>query len=105
MSVYLLHFVDENGDHDTYKHAGHYLGYAGRGNNDRASVFARLKEHLAGRGSALTRAARDAGLNFQVARIWEGADKDAEWQLRQRKENTRLCPICNPNAHQRATDI
>ena len=95
--VYLICFRDRDGSKAMYRHAGHYLGYTGRksGSTVAEKVRSRLVEHRHGNGSALTRAATTEGIVLTVARVWDGADKDDEWYLRQRAENTRLCPLCN----------
>lgn len=81
MAVYLLHF-------DTpYKHARHYLGYS-------SNVERRLAEHQGGHGVPLTRAAVQAQISLQLARLWEDGDRTLEKRLRNRKKNPRLCPIC-----------
>lgn len=105
MTVYLCCFRSPDGDKASYKHAGHYLGFAGRGETPEESVEARLREHRSGYGAALTRAAVDAGLVLQVARIWPEGTKDDEWRLRCRGENPRLCPLCNPDALRLATGV
>ncbi len=106
MTVYLICFRSSEGDKAYYKHAGHYLGFAGRDLDDpEASVEARLREHRGGYGAALTRAAVGAGLTVKVTRIWPEGSKDDEWRLRCRRENTRLCPSCNPNAYRLAQGV
>jgi predicted GIY-YIG superfamily endonuclease len=86
--VYLLHFVPR------YKHAGHYLGYAD-------DIQKRLYQHEYGQAQvALTDAASKAGVQFLLARTWEGAGRDDERKLKGYRNNrrtgslARLCPIC-----------
>jgi hypothetical protein len=82
MSVYLLHF------HRKYKHASHYLGYS-------ANVERRVKQHQRGCGVPLMRAVYEAGISFDVARVWNDGDKGLEQRLRQQNNNPRLCPLCS----------
>lgn len=82
--LYLLHF-------DTpYRHAAHYLGYAGEG------IRRRLDEHRAGRGARLTQVVRSAGIGWTVARMWKGTRKD-ERRLKQWNGLAQVCPLCRPN--------
>lgn len=93
--VYLLHFEPR------FKHAGHYLGYAD-------DIGARVYQHEYGQSQAhLVTAAVAAGVSLHVARVWPGADRNAERRLkggRQAKRTgslARLCPKCNPGAMNR----
>lgn len=81
MSVYLLHFDKP------YHHAKHYIGYA-------VNVEERIADHAAGRGARLMAVINEAGITFQVARVWEGANRRFERKLKRRKNAPRLCPIC-----------
>jgi hypothetical protein len=89
--VYLLHFERKFGSADRcagYKpHAGHYIGYAD-------DVERRVNEHAAGQGASLTRALYKAGIGFEVAYFWEGADRNFERWLKDKKSAPRFCPIC-----------
>ncbi|UFP97161.1 hypothetical protein [Gloeobacter morelensis] len=78
---YLLHFAQP------YHHALHYLGSA-------VDLEARLARHAAGNGSRLLAAVAAAGIPWQVARTWQGG-RDLEAQLKKRKSNPSLCPICS----------
>jgi predicted GIY-YIG superfamily endonuclease len=79
-TIYLLHFAKP------YKHARHYLGWA-------QHLEARLEHHRAGTGARLMQVVREAGIDWEVSRTWEG-DRNLERKLKQRKESPRLCPIC-----------
>ena len=85
--VYLLHFARSIGNprvrHGT---AQHYCGWAYDPNE-------RLIEHRAGQGSALTRAAVEQGISFDIVQIWPGT-RAFERLLKRRKATPRLCPIC-----------
>lgn len=79
--VYLLHFATR------YRHAGHYIGWSER-------LPARLAHHRSGTGARLMAAVSAAGIDFEVARLWEGADRAFERPLHNRKNTPKLCPIC-----------
>ena len=68
-TVYLLHFDQP------YKHARHYVGWTAR------NVKRRLAEHEAGRGARLLAVVREAGIGWQLARLWPGG-------------HARKCPLC-----------
>jgi predicted GIY-YIG superfamily endonuclease len=80
LPCYLLHFERP------YRHARHYLGYA-------SDLDARLAEHRAGRGARLIQVIIRAGIDFTLARTWEG-DRALERQLKRRHASPRLCPLC-----------
>jgi hypothetical protein len=88
-TVYLLHFASP------YRHARHYIGWA-------RNLEARLAHHRAGTGARLTAAASEAGIPFEVVRLWPGEDRHFERRLHNRKSGPRLCPIC---ATQRALPL
>ena len=79
--VYLIHFSK------AYKHARHYLGTA-------EDVQARLHEHQTGQGARLTQVAADAGITFEIVRMWNGSRKE-ERKLKNRHNGPKLCPVCN----------
>ncbi|MEW6770040.1 MAG: endonuclease [Bacillota bacterium] len=83
--VYLLHFER------AYKHARHYLGFV----NGAESLEQRLKRHRRGDGAKLVKAVVQAGIGFELARVWPDGDRHLERQLKNRKESPRLCPICS----------
>lgn len=89
MAVYLLHFDRP------YAHARHYLGYA-----DDAKLHERIDAHYnATPGDThhhrLMQVIRAAGISFTLARVWPGADRTKERQMKTRG-HTRRCPICRP---------
>src|SRR5919197_3492243 len=69
--VYLLHFLQR------YEYAGHYTGHADDFNN-------RVAEQASGdhRAARLLQVIRQAGIGFRVARLWPGASKAYERQLK-----------------------
>lgn len=79
--VYLLHFTRR------YRHAGHYTGWA-------ADVARRLDEHRAGRGARLVEVVTAAGVPWQLARVWPGADRAKERRLKRSGGASRYCPVC-----------
>lgn len=84
MAVYLIHFEKP------FKHAKHYIGFS----SSKRNVQLRLDHHRHGRGSRLLRAVAEAGISFDVVRIWEEGDRTFERKLKRRKEAPKLCPIC-----------
>lgn len=82
-TVYLLHFASP------FRHARHYLGWAGPGN-----LAPRLAHHNAGTGANLLRHVSAAGIPWTLARTWPG-DRRRERQLKARGL-TRCCPLCRP---------
>jgi hypothetical protein len=80
-TVYLIHFAMR------YRHAGHYLGWS-------RCLDQRLSHHRAGHGARLMAAVSAAGIPFEVARVWSGADRAFERWLHNLKCGPRLCPVC-----------
>ena len=79
--VYLLHFAEP------YKHARHYVGYS-------EQLSKRLAHHQHGTGARLMAAVAEAGIAYQVARVWKGADRTFERRIHNRKHSAQLCPLC-----------
>lgn len=89
-TVYLLHFSRP------YGHCRHYIGFTER------TIEKRTHEHLNGYGSALTNAAEEVGITFDVARTWEDVDQSVEFLLKSWADGPALCPICSgPSAYNR----
>lgn len=78
--VYLIHFSEK------YKHAGHYLGYAD-------DLQARIAAHRANRGARLLQVVNQAGISWDVVRVWQG-DRSVERQLKNQHNGWALCPVC-----------
>ena len=57
--VYLVHFTEP------YRHARHYTGWT-------ADLDSRLAEHQAGRGARLLQVITQAGIDWTLARTWQG---------------------------------
>jgi len=85
--IYILEFERPLGNPDNPRgQARYYLGYCG---DSQRSLEKRLREHRAGEGSALTRAAVQRGIAFTVALTLPG-DRTVERQLKNRKNTPRL---------------
>lgn len=85
--VYLLHFNRPIGNPaNTRALAQHYTGWT-------PDLLHRIAEHKAGRGAAITRAAVDQGIDWEVFVLGYG-DWRLEQQVKAIKNNRRLCPIC-----------
>jgi hypothetical protein len=80
-TVYLLHFDQP------YKHARHYIGWT-PGNLNR-----RLHQHRNGTGARLMQVITAAGIDFVVARTWDGG-RNLERSLKNRGGASRSCPLC-----------
>lgn len=86
-TVYLLHLSAPLGNLSNPRaQATHYLGWA-------ANLEQRIAQHRAGQGAALTRAAVERGIAFEVVATWPG-DWRLERRLKALKATPRLCPIC-----------
>jgi predicted GIY-YIG superfamily endonuclease len=82
---YLIHFQQP------YKHARHYLGATG-------ALDMRLVLHRSGHGARLMEVVNDAGISWELARLWRvdswEESRDLEHTLKQQHNSPRLCPIC-----------
>lgn len=83
--VYLLHFARPLGS--DHHQAQHYIGWA-------LDLATRMADHRAGRGAAITRAALERNIPFDVVRTWPDRDRAFERALKRQKRGPRLCPIC-----------
>jgi hypothetical protein len=85
--IYLLHFARPVGNPENPRgQARHYLGWA-------LDPEARERQHRAGCGAALTRAAVAAGIDWELFILAEG-DRYLERHLKNLHAGPRLCPIC-----------
>ena len=84
MCVYLLHFSEP------YRHARHYIGYA-------TNLDRRLAQHRAGTGARLLEVIDQAGITWELARVWDGG-RDLERHLKNWHKARQLCPICRAQA-------
>lgn len=70
-----------------YKHAKHYIGYS-------SNIEKRMEKHEAGESTGLMRAVKEAGINFDLVRVWHGKNQFFERKLKNRKGAARFCPKC-----------
>ena len=70
-----------------YKHARHYTGWTS------GSVETRLAQHRAGSGARLMAVIAGVGIDWTLARTWEGS-RTRERQLKRQGGASRRCPIC-----------
>jgi hypothetical protein len=85
--VYLLHFDRPIGDLANPRgFAGHYTGWT-------LNLPGRLVEHAAGRGARLMQVVGEAGIGWQLARIWPGT-RARERSLKRSGGAARRCPVC-----------
>lgn len=78
--VYLVHFTQP------YRQARHYTGWT-------ADLDSRLSEPHAGRDARLLQVITQAGIDWTLARTWEGT-RERERQLKRQGGASRRCPIC-----------
>lgn len=83
--VYLLHF------NESYCHAKHYIGFVDGGGEE---LETRLRQHQAGTGAKLMKVVTDAGIGFELARVWPDGDRNFERHLKNMKKASQYCPIC-----------
>lgn len=83
--VYLIHF------NTPFKHARHYLGSTG-------CLDARLDRHRAGNGARLMEVVSQAGISWQLARLWRvdtwQESRDLERELKRWHGSGQFCPVC-----------
>jgi hypothetical protein len=85
--VYLLHFDRPIGDTSNPRgFAAHYTGWT-------LDLPGRLQAHAAGRGARLMEVVSEAGIGWQLARIWPGT-RTRERSLKGSGGAARRCPIC-----------
>lgn len=89
MTVYILHL-------DTpLHHARHYVGFSQNGR----TLTARIEHHRNGTARcSFTNALHRVGITFTLARVFKGADRHYERSLKNTKNVSYYCPICNPKA-------
>jgi predicted GIY-YIG superfamily endonuclease len=83
-ACYLLHFsvAYPNGNRPQ-----HYLGYA-------KNLPKRLAQHRLGKGARLTEVITQAGIRFEVARVWPNGSPQLERELKRRHRHRDYCPLC-----------
>lgn len=96
MTVYLIHLdqplprgVSRSGTHLV---AGHYIGWTD-------DLVGRMMDHSEGKGARFTQVCVERGINFRLARTWDGESRSFERMLKTKFKNARLlCPVCTLNA-------
>ena len=95
MTVYLLHFhgalqrgIHPNG---TVLGANHYIGFT-------EDLVGRVMQHAEGHGARFTQVCHERGIDFALARTWDGAGRCLERRLKRYKKARLLCPVCDPDA-------
>ncbi len=84
MAVYLIHFNEK------LAHAQHYIGFV----ESEQGLDKRLTDHLCGMGARLMEVLFERGIEWRPVRVWFGADRKFERQLKRRKCAARICPVC-----------
>ena len=85
--VYLLHFDRPIGDTSNPRgFAAHYTGWT-------LDLPTRLQDHAAGRGARLMEVVGEAGIGWQLARVWPGT-RSRERSLKRSGGAARRCPVC-----------
>ena len=85
--IYLLHFDRPIGDVANPRgFASHYTGWT-------HDLPARLVDHAAGRGARIMQVVGEAGIGWQLARIWTGT-RTRERSLKRSGGAARRCPVC-----------
>lgn len=80
--VYLIHFERP------YKHARHYIGFCDH------DLDNRIHQHQNGTGSRLLRAVNQAGIKWEVVRVWPDGDRNFERHKKNQRNTSHFCPAC-----------
>jgi predicted GIY-YIG superfamily endonuclease len=80
MIVYLLHFNRK------LAHSQHYIGFT-------ENLDKRLTDHLCGQGARLMEVCFERGIEWKLARTWQG-DRNFERWLKRKKGAAWFCPVC-----------
>jgi hypothetical protein len=125
MTVYLLHFYQPvpRGRSKTGKPltSSHYIGETDdlitRIDEHVQTTWERLEEPILlengqkitgvkhGPGATFMGVVNSLGIDWKLAREWQGADREWERHLKNMKNAPKLCPDCNPNAHRYANKV
>jgi predicted GIY-YIG superfamily endonuclease len=73
-----------------YRHARHYLGYV----LGPHALEHRLHQHRTGQGARFLQVVTEAGIPFEVVRVWPEGTRDDERRLKLRGHLPDLCPRC-----------
>ena len=80
--VYLIHLSRP------YRHSSHYVGWS-------KDLDRRLAHHAYGTGARFLAVVREAGITWQLARVWDDADKTFERRLKNTHSVRDYCPVCS----------
>ncbi len=80
--VYLIHFDQP------LKHAQHYIGFV------ESDLDQRIEKHKNGTGAKIMKAVNEAGIPWQVVKVWKDGDRTFERKLKNRKNSKCMCPLC-----------
>jgi predicted GIY-YIG superfamily endonuclease len=78
--AYLVHLTERLG------HAGHYSGFT-------EDLPARLAKHANGTGARLLQVAKERGIGWELARIWDGVTREQENRIKE-SSAAKKCPVC-----------
>jgi predicted GIY-YIG superfamily endonuclease len=82
-TVYLIHAERK------LAHSQHYIGFCTRG------LETRIAYHRRGDGNPMLRAMNEAGIPWNVVRVWRGVDRNFERKIKNYRNATKLlCPVC-----------
>ena len=84
---YLLHFETRLAGH-----AGHYTGWS-------TDIEQRINAHFRGNSAKIIEACTRNDIRFVVARVWLGAPREKELELKRAGHGPRYCPICCKQVH------
>lgn len=90
--VYLICF------NEYYKHSKHYLGWTTelerRIQQHRDITVENLDKTSKDRGAVLMAYVNSAGIQWKVARIWQGVELEFELKLKREGHSKKYCPLC-----------
>ena len=90
--VYLIH-LDK-----PFVHSQHYIGWS-------EFLTARFNHHKNGTGCRFLKRVNEAGIDYKIVREWKNQDRDFERRLKNRKNSTKLCPVCNPDSWEKNANV
>lgn len=67
----------------------HYVGYT-------KNLVGRMLDHADGHGARLMQVVAERGIDFKLARVWDGKDRQFERKVKNYKKARMLCPVCCP---------
>ena len=82
--MYLIHFDRP------YGRSSHYVGWA-----PPLGLRLRITKHRQGAGARTLRRLNEAGIGWNVVRIWTGATLEDEQKVKAWKRSKLLCPTCS----------